>query len=227
MRFGSVWRNQILDRAALLNIITTSLVLSLFIVFAMYLTLDSGNTREREFERQSSRDLGRFGNRMVKMVAEDLPFTIFVPSEEAVDKLVRSCARSVNGNLGETTSLNKTEDTEASLSRCVSAVVSRVMSFSTVPKQVVTRDLVEEREMELESLSGYKLYLALDPRRGFVVNNLTLVDFYGDARDPRSLDASLRGFMLAPGKVSRKCGMNVSRLAADHPHSSKVSNSGL
>ncbi|KAL3688546.1 hypothetical protein R1sor_014855 [Riccia sorocarpa] len=176
LKFGSVWRNQMLDRAALFSVITTSLVLSLFIVVAMYLTLDSTKTPEGELEMQETRDLGRFGNRMVNMVADDLPFTLFVPTEEAMAKLVRSCGRRVKESLAESNTLNKTEERRASESRCLSAVVSRVMSFSTVPMQIFSSEIVEGKEVALETLSGYKLYLALDPRRGFVVNNFTLVD---------------------------------------------------
>ncbi|KAG6558244.1 hypothetical protein Mapa_000427 [Marchantia paleacea] len=194
----SIWRNRPVDRAALYNLVIASLALSMIVVCGIYLfippPLESSSETIMPFrlgrelgERAGGRKLGRFGTMMVEMVAQDLPFTIFVPIEAAAERLARSCARNVDvmeneivqrGDTGEATATNttrKSADREASISRCLNAVVSRIMSFSTVPKRLKSSAVPEGREIELESLSGYKLYLARDPRRGLVVNNHTFV----------------------------------------------------
>ncbi|BBN08384.1 hypothetical protein MPTK1_4g11150 [Marchantia polymorpha subsp. ruderalis] len=194
LKVTSIWRNRPVDRATLYNLVIASLALSMIVVCGIYLfippPLESGSETimplrlGRELgEREGGRKLGRFGTMMVEMVAQDLPFTIFVPTEAAAERLARSCTRNVDYALNENvkkggSAANTTRtsaDREASISRCLTAVVSRIMSFSTVPKQLKSSAVPEGRETELESLSGYKLYLARDSRRGLVVNNLTFV----------------------------------------------------
>ncbi|KAJ7564903.1 hypothetical protein O6H91_02G038900 [Diphasiastrum complanatum] len=117
--------------------------------------------------------LGRLGSMMVDMLDLDLPFTLFAPSESYFHSLLaRQKPASRNQEeaiLGSSVNLTQTaEDKEE-----VYAIVSRILGFSAVPKLIQAQAVPLGGEMELESISGYKLYLSKDANRGFLVNNLT------------------------------------------------------
>lgn len=102
--------------------------------------------------------IGKLGNMMVEMLPDDLAFTVFVPSEEAFERSLN-----LRGNDSLTDDMiNNTY-----------AVVSRVMGFSTVPRVVHSGAVPLDREITLDSISGFRLHIGRDYSGRLVVNGLT------------------------------------------------------
>ncbi|XP_054821322.1 uncharacterized protein LOC129320133 [Prosopis cineraria] len=101
--------------------------------------------------------LGKFGEMMVEMLPQDLAFTIFIPSEEAFK---RDLHLSVNDSLVP----EKFNDTYA--------ILTRIMGFSAVPRELSSVDLAFDELVSYDSLSGFQLYIAKAKDRMLVVNRI-------------------------------------------------------
>lgn len=84
------------------------------------------------------------------MLAEDLKFTLFLPSENAVDRDLRLKSNDSNSY----------------------AVLTQVLAFSAVPRWICSRDLEYNKEMVYDSISGFKLYVYRDLKGMVVVNGV-------------------------------------------------------
>ncbi len=136
--------------------------------------------------------LGLFGEAMVAMLGStDLPFTIFVPSKATFQKFFKIFPE-LSDEQAEKSSLLISADNNSD----VYAALSRVFSFSAIPKPIFSHDLSEEQEIEAEALSGYKLYLSRVPGKGFLVNNL--VCEFTDLRRGRVVMHVVNGVLLDP-----------------------------
>ncbi|KAK9077926.1 hypothetical protein SSX86_001983 [Deinandra increscens subsp. villosa] len=101
--------------------------------------------------------IGKFGEIMIEMLPQDLPFTIFVPSEIAFE---RDLKLRVNNSLaGE-----KADDTYATL--------TRILSFTVVPWKILSESLSYSEEITCDSLSGFKLHISKDADKRVVVNSV-------------------------------------------------------
>ncbi|EFJ23450.1 hypothetical protein SELMODRAFT_442972 [Selaginella moellendorffii] len=112
-----------------------------------------------------SEQLGPIGKSMVDMLGGqdlDLAFTSFVPSEAILDKLVKPSG----------------EDSNRDGNR--QALLSRLLASSSVPSRISSTSLRPGEQLQVETISGYKLSLGVDVNRGLVVNGMRCV-----ARDLR------------------------------------------
>ncbi|KAJ3680750.1 hypothetical protein LUZ60_015239 [Juncus effusus] len=107
--------------------------------------------------RSQNPTLSQFGEMMVSMLPQDLPFTLFVPSKSSFEKTLKlkSNESLIDVNLNNTF-----------------AIVSRVLGFSAVPKQLPAGGLDRKKEKVADSVSGFKLYLWKDFDGMIVVNGV-------------------------------------------------------
>ncbi|KAL0359199.1 UNVERIFIED_CONTAM: hypothetical protein Sangu_0769300 [Sesamum angustifolium] len=95
-------------------------------------------------------EIGKFGETVIKMLPEDLAFTLFLPSEEAFRRDLR---------------LNQNDSNSY-------AVLTRVLGFSAVPRWISTAELEQGKEKIYESISGFSLYASKDLNERVVVNGV-------------------------------------------------------
>ncbi|ONK62060.1 uncharacterized protein A4U43_C08F36380 [Asparagus officinalis] len=116
-------------------------------------------TYRKLIRRTSSRELelGELGKLIVAMLPDDLPFTIFTPSEEAFEHVL---------NLRPNDSLvrDKVNNTFA--------ILSRVMGFSAIPRHLPSEAVAVLKEMSFDSVSGYRLYAWKSHSGTLFVNNV-------------------------------------------------------
>ena len=106
--------------------------------------------------------MGAFGDMMVGMLGPtDVPFTLFVPSHAAFLN-TSSTFRNAESCLDPT-------DAESS----VYAVMSHLLSFSAVPKRILSKHVPVGKEVVVEALSGFLISLTNLPGRGLVANNVS------------------------------------------------------
>uniref|UniRef100_A0A1D1ZGB1 Periostin n=2 Tax=Anthurium amnicola TaxID=1678845 RepID=A0A1D1ZGB1_9ARAE len=112
-------------------------------------------------ERTEGVQLDKLGEMMVAMLPDDLAFTIFVPSEKAFKGVLKLDSK-------ESLLEQKVNETYA--------ILSRVMSFSTVPQHLPSQaiPILKEmlKEMPLDSVSGFKLYAHRLADGTLIVNNV-------------------------------------------------------
>ncbi|XP_030488606.2 uncharacterized protein LOC115705413 [Cannabis sativa] len=113
------------------------------------------NTKTRESLDSSS--IGKFGEKMIEMLPEDLAFTVFVPSEKAFERDLR---------------LRKNESLVEKMNDDTYAVISRVLGFSAVPRTIITDDVSSGEEILYDSISGFVLYISKDVDGMLVVNRV-------------------------------------------------------
>ncbi|KAF4386129.1 hypothetical protein F8388_016381 [Cannabis sativa] len=113
------------------------------------------NTKTRESSESSS--IGKFGEKMIEMLPEDLAFTVFVPSERAFERDLR---------------LRKNESLVEKMNDDTYAVISRVLGFSAVPRTIITDDVSSGEEILYDSISGFVLYISKDVDGMLVVNRV-------------------------------------------------------
>ncbi|XP_057788916.1 uncharacterized protein LOC131005835 [Salvia miltiorrhiza] len=94
--------------------------------------------------------IGEFGETVIKLLPEDLAFTLFLPSEEAIRRDLR---------------LNR-NDSDAY------AVLTRVLGFSSVPRWIWTADLERGGRRSYDSISGLSLSVGKDSNGNVVVNGV-------------------------------------------------------
>ncbi|KAJ4971946.1 hypothetical protein NE237_005045 [Protea cynaroides] len=115
-----------------------------------------GALRLRKVSEENS--LGELGKMMVKMLPDDLAFTIFLPSEKAFERCVNLSAYY---SLGE----QSVNDTYATL--------TRILGFSTVSRGLPSVAMPLGKEVSLESIAGFKLYISRDSKGKLVVNRVS------------------------------------------------------
>ncbi|KAJ9175849.1 hypothetical protein P3X46_014359 [Hevea brasiliensis] len=101
--------------------------------------------------------IGKFGEMMIKMLPEELAFTVFIPSEKSFERDLRL---RVNDSL----LAEKRNDTYA--------VVSRVLGFSAMPRTLSSDTVSSSKEVIYDSLSGFTLYISKDAAGMLVVNRI-------------------------------------------------------
>eukprot|EP01018_Ginkgo_biloba_P010810 Gb_06021 [translate_table: standard] len=117
---------------------------------------------------KESATLGGFGEIMVGMLADDLPFTVFVPSENDFRRILGASidAGTKIGNFTRQMLVNSTSDN-------VMAIISRILGFSAVPSHLPSKSVPLNGELIVESLSGFRLQLARVSNGILVVNNVS------------------------------------------------------
>ncbi|KAA8539629.1 hypothetical protein F0562_026321 [Nyssa sinensis] len=108
--------------------------------------------------------IGKFGEMMIKMLPEDLAFTIFIPSEKAFERNLRL---QVNDSLFA----EKVNDTYA--------ILTHILGFLTVPRMIYSDTVPFGKEISYDSLSGFRLYISKDLNGMLLVNRVpsNRVDF--------------------------------------------------
>ncbi|KAI4306800.1 hypothetical protein L6164_030046 [Bauhinia variegata] len=152
------------------SIALSSLLVSvscLLIVILIVFKLPEASTGDREMGfyptiksrkvSQNAISLGKFGEMMVEMLPQDLAFTVFVPSEEAFN---RDLHLLVNDSLVP----EKFDDTYAT--------ISRILSFSAVPRALSSVNVPFGEHVSYDSLSGFPLYISKDIDGTLVVNRV-------------------------------------------------------
>ncbi|KAL4188410.1 hypothetical protein AMTRI_Chr08g202260 [Amborella trichopoda] len=100
---------------------------------------------------------GVIGEIMLSMLNEDLPFTLFLPSEAAFERLLKI---NVNG----TSVYNKENNTDV--------ILSRVLGFSVIPIKLRSEDVPLTREISFDSLAGFELNIMRLPEKVLSVDNV-------------------------------------------------------
>ncbi|RLN42334.1 hypothetical protein C2845_PM01G08680 [Panicum miliaceum] len=102
--------------------------------------------------------LGELGDAMVSMLPKDLPFTVFVPSPGSFRRVLK-----LQGS-------NASAAAEGDDS--TSAVLSRVLGFSAVPRRLLAADVPRRGPARLlDSVSGLRIRASRDAARGALVVN--------------------------------------------------------
>ncbi|OWM69981.1 uncharacterized protein LOC116196926 [Punica granatum] len=142
----------------------------LFVVFVSVLRLPEAPAGISSFEphsatkirklswRSDGPDLGVFGEMMIEMLPKDLAFTVFVPSKEAFVRDLRLSP--INSSLYK----QNTSDNYA--------IISRVLGFSAVPRDLSSSTLPIGQEVNYDSLSGFTLHASKDEVGRVVVNGV-------------------------------------------------------
>lgn len=116
----------------------------------------SRKTQKNQLKTQDL-DLGVFGEMMISMLPQDLPFTVFIPSQTAFRRDLRL---SVHASMDLATGNN------------TYAIVSRVLSFSCVPRILSSATVPSGRVLSYDSLSGLILQIWKDEDGVFTVNRV-------------------------------------------------------
>lgn len=141
-------------------------VLSLCLLFLLIVSLPAvsmvrnSNVTYRKFIPRKSLmkvGLGELGELMVSMLPDDLPFTVFAPTEEAFGRFLQLRA---NISLAE----DKRNNTVA--------ILSRLMGFSSIPQHLPSKMVPLLKEMSFDSVSGYSLYVWKASNGTLIVNNV-------------------------------------------------------
>lgn len=101
--------------------------------------------------------VGEFGEMVIEMLPEDLPFTVFLPSEKAFE-------RDLGLHLNDSLVGDKANDTYA--------ILTRVLGFSAVPRMINSVNVPYGREVDFDSLAGFTLYMSRDADGMLVVNRI-------------------------------------------------------
>ncbi|GER47268.1 octanoyltransferase, partial [Striga asiatica] len=124
------------------------------IISAIHLTkipLSTISTPKHKISTTEYSKIGELGKTVIGMLPEDLPFTLFLPSEEAF-----------RHDLG--LSRNDSDDAYATL--------TRVLGFSALPRHVYVADLEYGKQKIYDSISGFTLYLSKTLKGMVVVNGV-------------------------------------------------------
>lgn len=101
--------------------------------------------------------IGIFGEMIIKMLPEDLAFTVFIPSERAFERDLRFNA---SGSL-KADKFNNTY-----------AILTHIFGFSVVPRTISSVSVPFGEEISYDSLSGYSLYISKDSDGMLIVNGV-------------------------------------------------------
>lgn len=116
-----------------------------------------GQVEKSELGRSETR-LGDLALLMIGMLPDDLAFTVFAPSDEAVERVLK---------LRPSISLmpDKMNDTIA--------ILSRVMGFCSVPLHLPSKSVPVMEELALDSVSGLRIYVRKAPDGTLLANNVS------------------------------------------------------
>lgn len=107
------------------------------------------------------RSVGVFGDAMVAMLGTtEEPFTIFVPSQAAF--------QNVSSMFREEQAQDLTDANSAAY-----AVMSHLLSFSAVPKSILSKHVPFDKEVVFEAMSGFLISMTRVHGKGLLVNNMT------------------------------------------------------
>ncbi|XP_060175135.1 uncharacterized protein LOC132605886 [Lycium barbarum] len=95
--------------------------------------------------------IGKLGQTVIGMLPQDLGFTLFLPSEKALERDL---------GLGPSDLGNDTY-----------AILTRVLGFSAVPRRIYIDDVQPGKEIDYDSISGYTLYISKDSEGSLIVNS--------------------------------------------------------
>lgn len=145
-----------------------------------------GFVPSRSFPKYSKyRSVGVFGDAMVAMLGStDDPFTIFVPSHAAFLNASWSMFRK-DVELGHLLS---------DANSAAYAVMSHLLSFSAVPRPILSKHIPYGKEVVYETLSGFVLSMTRVRGRGLLVNNITCAET--DLRRGRLVIHVLNGVVM-------------------------------
>ncbi|CDP14055.1 unnamed protein product [Coffea canephora] len=101
--------------------------------------------------------IGKFGEMVIEMLPEDLPFTVFLPSEKAFERDLRL-------HLNDSLVGDKANDTYA--------ILTRVLGFSAVPRMINSVNVPYGQEVDFDSLAGFTLYISRGADGVLVVNRI-------------------------------------------------------
>ncbi|KAK6145466.1 hypothetical protein DH2020_022286 [Rehmannia glutinosa] len=113
-------------------------------------TISSPNRKLSTTNLSRSSKIGEFGVMVIRMLPEDLAFTLFLPSEEAFRRDLR---------------LNRNDSNAY-------AILTRVLGFSAVPRWISSADLEHGKQIIYDSISGFNLYISKDLNGMVVVNGV-------------------------------------------------------
>ncbi|CAI9091647.1 OLC1v1026723C1 [Oldenlandia corymbosa var. corymbosa] len=94
---------------------------------------------------------------VIEMLPGDLPFTIFLPSITAFERIL---------------GLHSNESLEGENGRDTYAVLTRVLGFSAVPRMIHSVDVPRDQEIDYDSLAGFTLYISRDDDGMLLVNRV-------------------------------------------------------
>ncbi|XP_062092532.1 uncharacterized protein LOC133798311 [Humulus lupulus] len=114
-------------------------------------------TKTRESSENEFSSIGKFGEKMIEMLPEDLAFTVFVPSERAFERDLR---------------LRKNESLVEKMNDDTYATISRVLGFSAIPRTITSGNVSFGEETLYDSISGFVLYISKDVDGMLVVNRV-------------------------------------------------------
>ncbi|KAK6145472.1 hypothetical protein DH2020_022292 [Rehmannia glutinosa] len=113
-------------------------------------TISSPNRKLSTTNLSRSSKIGEFGVMVIRMLPEDLAFTLFLPSEEAFRRDLR---------------LNRNDSNAY-------AILTRVLGFSAVARWISSADLEHGKQIIYDSISGFNLYISKDLNGMVVVNGV-------------------------------------------------------
>lgn len=131
------------------TIVTVSFII-IQIISAIQLSQSSISSVKRKSTTTNRAKIGEFGETVLKMLPEDLAFTVFLPSEEAIRRDLRL----------------KRNDSDSY------AVLTRVLGFSSVPRWISSADLERGKQRRYDSISGLNLLVGKDLNGNVVVNGV-------------------------------------------------------
>jgi len=108
--------------------------------------------------------VGVFGDAMVAMLGTtEEPFTVFVPSHAAF--------RNASAMFRKGEGLDVSDANSAAY-----AVMSHLLSFSAVPKSILSKHIPFGKEVVYEAISGFLISLTRVRGKGLLVNNITCAE---------------------------------------------------
>ncbi|KAL8516998.1 hypothetical protein ACS0TY_015291 [Phlomoides rotata] len=113
-------------------------------------TISSPNSKIPHDNLSRGANIGEFGEMVIKMLPEDLAFTLFLPSEEAIRRELRLDRNDSNSY----------------------AILTRILGFSAVPRWISSVELEFGKQKIYDSISGFSLYVWKDINEMMVVNGV-------------------------------------------------------
>ncbi|KAL1544828.1 hypothetical protein AAHA92_21631 [Salvia divinorum] len=132
-------------------VVTVSFIITQIFTAFQLISMPRSTTHSTKTSEISERaSIGEFGETMIKLVPEDLAFTLFLPSEEAIRRDLRL----------------KRNDSDSY------AVLTRVLGFSSVPRWISSDNLERGKQISYDSISGLSLCVSKDLDGNLVVNGV-------------------------------------------------------
>ncbi|XP_047982923.1 uncharacterized protein LOC125223704 [Salvia hispanica] len=152
MRRRKLGNSKLKNRVKLVcAIVTVSFIITqIFTAFQLISTPRSTTPSTKTTDLSKRASIGEFGETVIKLLPEDLAFTLFLPSEEAIRRDLRL----------------KRNDSDSY------AVLTRVLGFSSVPRWIWSGDLERGKEKSYDSISGLSLCVSKDLNGNVVVNGV-------------------------------------------------------